>query len=246
MAKKRKYNRSKVSPTRKKKLLQAHEGSQEQRLYNVTASNVAQVDVKWMVQLINRRLRAIEKAGLTEESAEYRTIEHYAVSDPAGKGKIYNVNYETGAIRISSDMRKLSAEERAYAINVMRNIIKAKTSTVRGTRAAMNKAFASAMKKAPEAAAAGMTAEQYADVWRAYRRNVSKDESGKRAGSDIVMKLIQKFNFYDLSPEQLDRAFSYWDQYEDPAAWADDLITAPEERDVISPFTGETLTLYKS
>lgn len=245
MAKKRKYTRSKVSATRKKKLLQAHEGSQQQRLYNVTASNVEQIDVKWMVNIINSRLRAIEKAGLTEESREYHTIEHYAISDPAGKGKIYNVNYETGAIRISSDMRKLSAEERAYAINVMRNIIKAKTSTVRGTRAAMSKAFKTVTEMTPEAVAAGMTPEQYADVWRAYRRNVSKDESGKRAGSDIVMKLIQKYSFYDLNPEQLDRAFSYWDQYDDPAAWADDLITAPEDRDVTSPFTGETLTLYQ-
>ena len=245
MAKKRKYTRSKVSKTRKKNLLKTHTGSQDQRLYNITPSNVAKVDVDWMVNLINRRLRAIEKAGLTEESAEYRMIEHYAMGDPTGKGKIYNVNMDKGTIRVSKDFRKMSPEEKAYAVNVMRGIISAKTSTVSGTRKAMQKSFEYAKSEAPEAVKSGMTPEQYADVWRAYRRNVQKDENGKRAGSDIVMKLIKKYSFYELDSEQLDRAFSYWSQYDDPASWADDLITAPEEREVTSPFTGETLTLYE-
>lgn len=244
MAKKRKYTRKKVSKTRKNKLLQSHSGSQDQRLYNITPSNVAKVDVDWMVNLVNRRLRDLERAGLTDESAEYRMIEHYAISDPTGKGKIYNVNLDKGTIRVSKDFRKMTPEERAYAVNVIRNIIKAKTSTVKGTKAAMAKSYASAAAVVPGAIASGMTPEQYADVWRAYRRNVSKDESGKRAGSDIVMKLIDKFNFYSLSPEQLARAFSYLDQYDDPADWADELITAPADRDVTSPFTGETMTLY--
>ena len=60
------------------------------------------------------------------------------------------------------------------------------------------------------------------------------------------MKLIQKHNFYELDSDQLDRAFSYWEQYTDPADWADDLLTAPEDRDITSPFTGETLTLYEN
>ena len=246
MAKKRKYTRSKVSKTRKKNLLKSHTGSQDQRLYSITPSNVAKVDVDWMVNLINRRLRAIEKAGLTEESAEYRLIKHYAISEASGKGKMYNVNMDKGSIRVSKDFRHMTPEERAQAVTVMRNIINAKTSTVKGTKAALQKAYTSAMAAAPEAAAAGMTEEQYVEVWRAYRRNVSKDENGKRAGSDIVMKLIQKHNFYELDSEQLDRAFSYWEQYTDPADWADDLLTAPDERDVTSPFTGENLTLYEN
>lgn len=244
MAKKRKYTRSKVSKTRKKKLLQTHTGSQDQRLYNITPSNVAKVDVDWMVNLINRRLRSIEKAGLTEESAEYRLIEHYATSDPTGKGKIYNVNMDKGTIRISKDFRKMSPEEKAYAVNVMRNIIKAKTSTVKGTRSAMAKAFATVLEDKPELAKSGMTQEQYNEVWKSYHRNVSKDKRDRAAESNVIMKLIEKHDFYNLDSEQLDRAFSYWGQYDDPVDWADDLITKPEERDIESPFTGETLTLY--
>lgn len=245
MAKKRKYTRSKVSKTRKKNLLKTHTGSQDQRLYNITPSNVAKVDVDWMVNLINRRLRAIEKAGLTEESREYQLISHYA-NDVNGKGKMYNVNQEKGTIRVSKDFRKMTPEERARAITVMRNIIKAKTSTVKGTRAAMVKAFNTIKENYPDLAKSGMTQEQYDEVWKSYHRSVSKDKRDRVAESNIIMKLIEKYDFYTLDAEQLDRAFSYWSKYDDPASWADDLITAPEDREVISPFTGETLTLYKS
>ena len=245
MAKKRKYTRSKVSKTRKKNLLKTHTGSQDQRLYNITPSNVAKVDVDWMVNLINRRLRAIEKAGLTEESREYQLISHYA-NDVNGKGKMYNVNQEKGTIRVSKDFRKMTPEERARAITVMRNIIIAKTSTVKGTRAAMVKAFNTIKENYPDLAKSGMTQEQYDEVWKSYHRSVSKDKRDRVAESNIIMKLIEKYDFYTLDAEQLDRAFSYWSKYDDPASWADDLITAPEDREVISPFTGETLTLYKS
>lgn len=243
MAKKRKYTRSKVSKTRKQKLLQTHTGAQDQRLYNITPSNVAKVDVDWMVNLINRRLRAIERAGLTEESREYQLISHYA-NEVEGKGKMYNVNQEKGTIRVSKDFRKMTPEERAHAVTVMRNIIKAKTSTVKGTRAAMQKAFTSIMEDNPELEKSGMTQEQYNEVWRAYHRSVSKDKRDRAAESNVIMNLIKHHDFYSLDSEQLDRAFSYWSQYDDPADWADDLLTKPEERDVQSPFTGETLTLY--
>ena len=198
-----------------------------------------------MAQTINRRLRALEKAGLSQESNEYRLIKQYATGDPSGKGSIYNITPE-GNVRITSTAKrggsgtggKMTAQEKAYLVTVMRNIMNAKTSTVRGTKAALNKAYESAKAVKEE-----MTFDQYVDVWRAWRDNVSKDKRD-HASSQIVMKLIKQYDFYQLDRDQLDTAFSYYDQYDDPASWADDLVTAPEEREVTSPFTGETLTLY--
>ena len=242
MAKRRKSSPAK---RRQKQLQRTHEGSQGQKLYNVTAGKVTDKEIKWMAQTINRRLRALEKSGLSQESNEYRLIKQYATGDPSGKGSIYNITPE-GNVRITSTAKrggsgpggKMTSQEKAYLVTVMRNIMNAKTSTVGGTKAALNKAYESAKAVKEE-----MTFDQYVEVWRAWRDNVSKDKRD-HASSQIVMKLIKQYDFYNLDRDQLDTAFSYYDQYDDPASWADDLVTAPEEREVTSPFTGETLTLY--
>ena len=232
MAKKKKS----ITPSsrRQKQLFKSHEGSQGQKIYNVTAGQVKASEVKWMVNTINRRLRAIEKAGLTEESREYAQIAHYALSDPTGKGAIYNVDMDKGTIRLSRDMRGMSGAEKAYLINVARNIMQAKTGTVKGTKAAMKSAYKTALASTGKEESE-MTYEQYVNVWRAYRRNVSKDKRD-HASSNIVMQLIRQTNFYELSNDQLDQAFGYFDNYEDPASWADELVSE-------SPFDGEMLPI---
>lgn len=234
MAKKKKRKNKAPSQRRQKQLLRTRSGSQGQKLYKVTPSNVKQSEIKWMAQTINRRLRALEKAGLTEASEEYRTIQRYATGDPSGKGAIYNVNYDTGSIRITADTRKMSSEERAYLITTMRNILTAKTGTVRGTKKSMYKGYKTSL------AMAGKTEEeisqdQWGKIWKTYRENVSQDMKDK-GGSQAVMKLLRETNFYEMSLSDMEKAFSYMNNYETPMDWMDELVTE-------SPFDGEILPI---
>lgn len=217
MAKKRKI----PSKKRQRQLQASHKGSQGQKLYNVTPKDVTVAEVKWLVNKVNQRLRALEKAGLTQESAEYRLIKQYATGDPVGKGRIYNVNMEKGSIRLSSNMKKFgSGESKAYLVNVARNILAAQTSTVSGTKAALWLSFERAKEKSGKSASK-MTYEQYVEVWRTFRENVAADRKGRRIGSDIVMDMIKRYDFYELNKEDLQEAFSYWNSFQKPIEWAE-------------------------
>ena len=230
----RKTKNKAPSQRRQKQLMRTHGGSQGQKLYNVTPKNVKQSEIKWMAQTINRRLRAIEKAGLTEASNEYRLIQSYATGDPTGKGAIYNVNYDTGTIRITSDTRKMTSEERAYLINIMRNVITAKTGTVRGTKAAMMKGYKTSLAMAGKTEAE-ISQDQWGKIWKTFRENVSQDMKDK-GGSQMVMKLLRETNFYEMSLSDMETAFSYMNNYETPMDWMDEMVSE-------SPFDGELLPI---
>ena len=221
----RKTKNKAPSQRRQKQLMRTHEGAQGVQLYNVTPSKVKQSEIKWMAQTINRRLRALEKAGLTEDSQEYNMIKHYATGEPNGKGSIYNVNMNKGTIRITTDTRKMSAEERAYLVTVMRNVIKAKTSTVRGTRAAKQKAYESFLKNNKELQGK-MSFDKYDEMWKRFRKNVDPDRKDK-AASQKVVKMLKETNFYDMSLDDMDEAFQYMATFENPADWMDAMISAP-------------------
>lgn len=218
MARRRKSSPSK---RRQRQLMASHKGSQGQKLYNVTPKDISAAEVKWLVNKVNARLRSLEKAGLTQESAEYRLIKQYATGDPLGKGKIYNVNMDRNSIRLSASMKKFgTGEQKAYLVNVARNILSAQTSTISGTKAALWLSYERAKEKAGKAAES-MTYDQYVQVWRTYRENVAPDQKGRRIGSDIVMDMIKKYNIYELSKMDLDRAFSYWNSFQKPIDWAE-------------------------
>lgn len=212
--KKRKKQVLKVSKTRKKQLFKFTEGSQGYKKFKVKAKDVKEKEIKWLVKTLNKRLYNIEKKGLTEASQEYRTIAHYATSEPSGKGKMYNVNYDTGTIRITSDLSRFqSREELTYFINTLRNIYQAKTSTAKGTRSSLNKAYNKFLE------ISGRTKQEipfdkYGEIWRTYR-NVVSEAKKEKGGSDVVMELIMNTNFYDMSMEEISETLEYINNFED-------------------------------
>lgn len=223
MAKKRKTKNKAPSQRRQKQLARTHTGSQGQIIYNVTPSKVKQSEIKWMATTINRKLRALEKAGLTEDSQEYNMIKHYAIGEPNGKGSIYNVNMDKGTIRITSDTRKMTSEERAYLVTVMRNIMKAKTSSVRGTRAAKQKAYEKFLENNEELKGK-MSFDKYDEMWKRFRQNVDPDRKDK-AASQKVVQMLKETNFYDMTLDDMEQSFQYLATSESPADWADGMIS---------------------
>ena len=211
MAKKRKKKTNTPSARRQKQLLATKKGANG-NLYKVTAS-------KWMATTINRRLRAIEKAGLQESSNEYNIIQNYATGEPNGKGSIYNVNWETGAIRITSSTRGMTGEEKAYLITTMRNILKSKTSTVRGTKQAKMKAWKTFLRTA-DLDQEQLSFDKYNEMWKLFRQNVDPDRKDHMA-SQAVVRILKDTNFYEMTLNDMERSFQYLATSESPSEWID-------------------------
>lgn len=156
-------------------------------------------DIRKMVKKVNDSLYRLEKAGLESYSAEYRKIEKYAISNPNGTGKMYNVNELTGTIRVTKDLSRFETKkERAKFVEILENILAAETRTVSGTRKAMKKGFETVKSLYNYKG----TQKQYETVWRAYRDIIASNKKSK-VGSDKVMQMIEKTNLYQLSKSDI-------------------------------------------
>lgn len=175
--------------------------------YDIKASNITDAQIKRMAKLANDRLYKLEKSGMSEYSREYQLVEHYAVGDPAGKGSIYNVNEEKGRIRFTSSTRGMTQEERSYYINTMRNFLNAETSTISGTRKAIDTAFQT-FKENHGSKLPDLTVDQYQNLWKTYRESVLPDRMSHEA-YNAYLHLIENTNLYELSQDQLDMAVKY-------------------------------------
>lgn len=208
---------------RKKQLFRQKKGSQGYKIYDVKAKDVTEKDIKWLVKTLNKRLYNLEKKGLEDISQEYRAIKHYATSEPKGKGKMYNVDYEKGTIRITSDLSRFqSQEEKTYFINTLRNIYKAKTSTATGTKAVLKESYKKFLETT-EKTSKEVPFEKYSDIWKTYREVVSEAKKEKSA-SDVIIELITNTNFYDLSTEEMVEAMEVMNNYEDVWEAGQDIV----------------------
>lgn len=198
-----------VSVARKKELLEYEAGAHGYKKYNITASEITQTDINYMVNVINKRLYNIEKKGLTDLSNEYQKIEKYAVEKQA---PFYNVNLKTGAIRFKTSTKGMSARERAEFVNVLRGVMEAKTSTAKGTHESINKRYKSFLSNR-NMSPSEMSYQKYVDMWRLYRDKVSSDKKEKFVSSQVVT-MIDFGHFAELTLEEMDEALDYMSQYE--------------------------------
>ena len=166
-----------------------------------------------MVRKANDRLRRLERAGLYEESREYRLVSHYAYSDPGGKGSVYNVNPEKDTIRFKSTLPTGQGytREREYMINTLRNFLKASTSTVSGTRKAINKAFKSFIDN--QDIKGEMTQDQYMQLWRTYHDMGLRDKLDNQ-GYNAFMTLVKSTDIYNMTPDEMKVALDYLEKSE--------------------------------
>lgn len=159
---------------------------------------------------VNDRLRRLERAGLQEESQEYRTIERYAIKK---NSKSYNVNLEKGTIRTTKDFSRFSTASEIYDYKQMlQNILEAQTSTVRGTRASIKRAYNAFMESRTHDLRPQMTYEQYANIFKIYRTQVEPDKKD-HFSSDTVLDLIENTDIYTLSDSQIAQAMIYASEY---------------------------------
>ena len=192
----------------RKSLLKTKTTEKGNLIYRIPASKVREKELQRMVRKANDRLRRLEKAGLYEESREYRLVSHYAYSDPGGKGSIYNVNPEKDTIRFKSTLPSGQGytREREYMINTLRNFLNASTSTVSGTRKAINKAFKSFIDN--QDIKGEMTQDQYMQLWRTYHDMGLRDKLDNQ-GYNAFMTLVKSTDIYNMTPDEMKVALDY-------------------------------------
>lgn len=166
--------------------------------------------IKDMAKRINAGYAGLEKAGMEEQSQSYKTVEHYAVTDPNGKGKHYKVDYITGKVRVSGDTRNMTIEEMTAYQEQLNQILQHKTRTVSGVKKVMKKAY----KTAQERYQFSGTEEEYQKVWETYKNNVQPDRRQK-LDSELVMAVLEYSDIYKMSREDIDAAFKYLNTSED-------------------------------
>lgn len=214
----------------RKSILKTKTTEKGNMIYRIPASKVREKELQRMVRKANDRLRRLERAGLYEESREYRLVSHYAYSDPGGKGSIYNVNPEKDTIRFKSTLPTGQGytREREYMINTLRNFLKASTSTVSGTRKAINKAFQSF--KDNQDIKGEMTQDQYMQLWRTYHDMGLRDKLDNQ-GYNAFMTLVQSTDIYNLTQDEMKVALDYLAKSEaiSEAGKIDDVLTHVKE-----------------
>lgn len=198
-----------ISAERKRELLEFTAGAHGYHKYKITASQITQKDINYMVNVINKRLYNIEKAGATELSKEYQKIEKYAIDK---QQPFYNVNLKSGAIRLKTSTKGMSAREREKYVDVLRRIMNAKTSTLKGTMESLDRRYKTFLENR-KLTQDDLSYDKYVDMWKLYRDKVSSDKKEKFTSSQLIT-MIEVGDYYELTPEEMEDALDYMSDYE--------------------------------
>lgn len=193
------------------------------KIFDRKPSDMSMTEIRKLVKGVNDRLYKLEKAGKQMESKTYQTIAKYAAENQLN---MYNINPDTGAIRVTQDLGRFpTAEARYQYIRRLQEILSNETSTVGGTNRAMKKAYNSFMKnpKVMQPDASGklkpinLSFNEYKKIWKTYKSNVEPDENGKYE-SDTVIDFIQatrEMGYEDIPESSLAKTFAYYEQEKD-------------------------------
>lgn len=206
-----KQRRSKLSP-----LYEYTLNERGSRIYSKKPHEFTKAEINQLAKAVNDRLYKLEKAGLDEYSQEYQMIKKYAVDNYLN---MYNLDLDTGKVRVTRDLRNFPDNKSKYEyIRVMQNIMNARTSTIAGTKEAMEKAYESFMQR-PDIVKQGVGISQnmYNDIWKAYRDKV-KPNKKERLKSDVVMDFISAITdlkYNDIPSADIYKAFELFDEGSD-------------------------------
>lgn len=186
------------------------------RIYSKTPHEFTKSEINQLAKAVNDRLYKLERAGLDEYSQEYQMVKKYAVDNYLN---MYNLDLDTGRVRVTRDLSRFSDNKSKYGyIRVMQNILNARTSTISGTKEAMDKAYESFMQR-PDIVkqGVGISQDTYNDIWKAYRDKV-KPNKKERLKSDVVMDFISAITdlgYNDIPSADIYKAFELFDEGSD-------------------------------
>lgn len=184
-------------------------------------------EIRKMVKKVNDSLYRLEKADVTDYSREYQMIEHYAVKK---NSKMYNVNLERGTIRATKDLKRFKSDEELYRYKeVLKNIIKSKTRTVKGTREAMKKSFETFKKSKTYKENPNMSFEDFRRVMKIWRTKVQPDEKAHLSSSDVV-EIINITDLNSISDAGIEKALKYAEEEKSVDSMLDEFFDIKEDK----------------
>lgn len=166
---------------------------------------ISKEEIKKKAKKVSNSLYRLEKAGVQNESAMYRTIERYAIDK---NSKYYNVNLEKGTIRPTRNLDNMTRKELYRYNEILDNILKSQTRTVTGTKKAIKKSYEAFLNSTVHNAVPDLTFDKYNEIFKIYREQVADDKKS-HFGSQVVLDLIENTNIYILTEDQLIEAFTY-------------------------------------
>ena len=180
---------------------------------NITSKRVN--SLKKLAIKINQRLAKLENAGLQLDSNEYRNVMYYAIDK---SDKMYNVDTAKGSIRVTTDLSRFETlKELQHYQDTLKNIESSKTSTIRGTKAAISAAQKKLQEKLKIRPGSlkfkDIDYEKYREFWRIYRNNVTDKDKQKMNSDTIFNIMVNEKGFYDLSEEDLETIAKYANSY---------------------------------
>lgn len=184
-------------------------------------------EIRKMVKKVNDSLYRLEKADITDFSREYQMIEHYAVKK---NSKMYNVNLERGTIRATKDLKRFKSDEELYRYKeVLKNILKAKTRTVKGAREAMKKSFETFKKSRTYKENPNMSYEDFRRVMKIWRTKVQPDEKAHLSSSDVV-EIINITDLNSISDAGIEKALKYAEEEKSVDSMLDEFFDIKEDK----------------
>ena len=163
------------------------------------AFNAKDIKLTQDVKRANQRLRELEKQGM-ENSPAYRAVERLRLAnDPAitttGKGQM----------KFSTNLRKMSAEERQHLREEVKKFLEAETSTTKGAKAVAKRAQMAYKKHA------GLPEDEdisgWLNLWSTAIVKQFKAIYGSDATEMVITKIIQSDLSYDEAVKFLEDHF---------------------------------------
>ena len=163
------------------------------------AFNAKDIKLTQDVKRANQRLRELEKQGM-QNSPAYRAIERLRL---AGEPAIATTG--KGQMKFSTNLRKMSAEERQHLREEVKKFLEAETSTTKGTKAVAKRAQAAYKKHA------GLPEDEdisgWLNLWSTAVVKQFKAIYGSDATEMVITKIIQSDLSYDEAVKFLEDHF---------------------------------------
>lgn len=169
-------------------------------------SDRMETSIKKLVKKMNDSLYRLEKAGVTHESQFYQTLERYAIDK---NSPLFNVDLETGKFRLSADLGRFDNKIDIYRYKeLLEDMKQAQTRTVKGTKAAVEKAYDTFMSSPTHLVNPDLTFEGYREAFKIWRTKLEPDRK-THFTSEMMMDFLESTNIYEMNEEDIAAALQY-------------------------------------
>lgn len=175
-----------------------------------SAFNQEDVELASMVKRANERLRALERKGL-QNSPAYKAVERLAFRTGKLMGKT-----KSDELKFTTNIRKLSFNERSQLRHEVKTFLNADTSTIKGVKKVVEKVIPAYKERFSDVDFGSIDLEEALNIWNSSIVHQFSEMYGSELTSDAVNDVITNFS----SQEEMEKFLE--DQYGKPWSEVDE------------------------